>query len=405
MFKTQYPKGSVYFFLFTAYFVFNVLFPAKQGMLVMADDGRRIYAQVCLVSIIFYSLIYIIKNLFVFTRNRYFAPYWQYLLMSVLYMSCYVIFPGNDLATPFEAVVQILKSTAAIFVYFGFYLVARKDPHNSKYLYAILLLQVVYSVIFLGMDYYHSLLKTISSNADNGFDSNAGFALASLIPMCFILPYRRFRIYLYVFLIAVTIFSGQRTAALAAIISIPFALGFIKKDLKRFDYILFGLVLVVVVIPVISIATENIMLRNEIDANSGDIGSGRSEFWKIVITSYSNSNIFGIILGHGLFSVNDILLRKYGIAIGAHNGYIDHLYSFGIIGLFLYLRCYLVFYKMYIFFRKKKSEYAVLVLMMLFMLVLRSGASHGDFDISYIPFFSTMAIIIAKYNKAILVVK
>ena len=139
------------------------------------------------------------------------------------------------------------------------------------------------------------------------------------------------------------------------------------------------------------------MLRNAIDTNSGGFGSGRSEFWQIVLYSYFDSSIWGIVLGHGLFSVNDLLLRKYGIPIGAHNGYLDHLYIFGLIGFVLYLRCYLVFLRVGVYLKKLKSEYYIVALMMLFMLVVRSGASHGNFDISYIPFFATLSIILAKY--------
>lgn len=394
------PSGVIYLILFVFYFLFNILFPADHEGVSFNKDPRRIYAQVSLVLILLYTGIYIIRNFNLIVSKWFYKPLWTYLFMTLIYLVVFLTMPNSTKQSPMEAITFVMKIDAAIIVFFGVCLNLTKTPRDIKYFYWIFIFQLINSIFTLIRDYYMSMILQIVETDHDTFNSNSGFMLASLIPMCFLLPWKRLRIYIYFFLVAMTIFSGQRTASLAVLISLPFALKYVKMGFKSKDYLLCGVLAVMIVIPFLIDAVENILMRNEVDAARGEVGSGRNEFWMIVIYSYLDSNPFSYLLGNGYFSVNTLLAEKYGNAIGAHNGFIDHLYTFGIIGILIYFRCFHLIYKIYKLINKKLCKnyhaYASLSLMMFLIIALRSAASHGYFDVSYIPFFMALSIVLLK---------
>ena len=255
----------------------------------------------------------------------------------------------------------------------------------------------------LFIDYYETIILSLNNNIDGIFDSNSGFVLASLIPMSLMLPSKRIRIIAYAIIVVSCLFCGQRAAALAAIISVPFAMKFLVGSIKKSEYFglfVLGVLVIVILYPYIESSVQNLMLRQELEASKGDLGSGRSTFWKYIIDSYLNGNPINMIVGYGFFSVNSLLNLKYGYAIAAHNGFLEYLYSFGLIGFSIYLSIYFRLLGYYKSLKRNKSIYASMILMMFLVFSLRSITSHGDLNISYIPFFLPIAILMARPQKA-----
>lgn len=399
MFKS--PKGIVYLILFVLYYFFNTIFPAEQNGIVMSDNPLRIFPQLCLVLIIAYSVVFHIKFIRRYNKIAFYRNFYYYTLITFLYVILYTLQTSKAEQTVFEVFVLFLKINASIFVMYGIYAVLTKRPADIRYIYIIYFVQIIYCILTLVRDYYLSIVLGESISDNDVFDSNAGFMLASMIPMCFMLPWKRLKIYIYFFLVALTVFSGQRAAALGAAVTLIFSLQYIKVGFKRKDYYFFGALFAAVLIPVLVMSIENIMIRNELDADRGSVGSGRSVFWMIIIDSYFDGDVLQQLFGRGYFSVNALLKLKYGLPINAHNGFLDHLYTFGIFGLFIYIHCYIALKKLQIHLEKVGAKYSSLILMMFFIILIRSMSSHGFFDISYIPFFMVLSIILAKAETQI----
>ena len=202
----------------------------------------------------------------------------------------------------------------------------------EKYLFLMYFIQVLYVFYCLVVE----KRAAIESN-EKIFDSNSGFMLVCCIPMALLIPFKRFRIYLVLLLTAGCLISGQRSAALAAVLSLPFCFLYLKDVIARKDYLYIGVLFLLLGLPILVSAVDNIVARNNIDLRHGSVGSGREIFWLIVWKSFWGGDFVNVLLGNGLDSVPTLLKRKYGMAIGAHNGWLDHLYSFGLLGICFYI--------------------------------------------------------------------
>ena len=147
-------------------------------------------------------------------------------------------------------------------------------------------------------------------------------------------------------------------------------------------------------------AYSNIMNRMDVEANSGAVGSGRSIFWAILLIDFFDHNIFRIFFGNGLFSTQTLLMQKYGMAIDAHNGWIQNLYVFGILGLILYARTVFILFKQNRIVNKILPKYTNVLLVCFLIFITKCSTSHGNWDISVMPFALVIAYISSQYNPS-----
>lgn len=295
--------------------------------------------------------------------------------------------------TLFANFTNFMKFNMAILVMFTYYIFALKDPKKTqRNIFIIYAMQIVYVFYTLLYDRFY-----VQAEAEL-FDSNAGFLMVTCIPMTLMLPNKRLRLYAYIAVVVGCIFSGQRSAALAAIVSFPFCWKHLKQHIKKSDKIFLLILVSIVIYPILKIAIYNIMLRNELDASTGSYGSGRSIFWLIVWNDFWNKDLLHILFGNGMNSIAPLLKMKFGIAIGAHNGWLDMLYSYGILGLILYLNIILK-----IFLSNKKisryvSDYKNILLIIVIIFTLKSITSHGYWDITVMPIGMALSLICSKYK-------
>ncbi|MBD5584686.1 MAG: O-antigen ligase family protein [Clostridia bacterium] len=257
-----------------------------------------------------------------------------------------------------------------------------------KCIYIIYFVQLFYGLESLIVDRLGSL-----SEQNEIFNSNAGFSLISTLPMTLLLPIKRLRIYLYLLVVAACLASGQRSAALAAIISIPFSYRDIRDGIRKNDKVLITILLAIALVPIATFAYMNIMLRNAIDAEKGDIGSGRSVFWLLLIIDFFDKNVFHMIFGNGYFSTQALLKIKYGMGIEAHNGWLQNLYVFGFIGFIFYARTVFIMYKQNKFYNKIQNGVKNILLICFIIFFVKSSTSHGNWDISVMPFSLVIAMV------------
>lgn len=371
----------LYTFILTCYYLLSAIFPnVGYGDNQVAE---RIYPQVTMGLIGVYSLFLVLFNYKAILKSSICKPFFVYFGYAFVYV--FLVIPGGSLFANF---IYFLKLTMAIQTLFTLYVFLRDDYETAvKCIFFLYAVQFIYSFQSLLMD------KFVYFHSHEIFNSNAGFNLIAAIPMTLIVPQKRLRAYVYIMLVVGCLFSGQRSAAVAALISFPLCLSYLRNSLRRSDIIVISLLGVIVLYPVLQIAIDNIMERMAADEKRGDIGSGRSIFWLISIKDFFSHDLLHLMFGNGYYSIQKMLGMKYGMAIEAHNGWIQNLYVYGIVGFILYVKT------VFILIRKNKKvnrwlpEYHNILLICFIIFFVKCSTSHGNWDISVMPMGSLLALI------------
>lgn len=375
--------SKIYTYLLILYYILNVLFPN----IGYGDDQvkERIYPQITMGIIGIWSLLICLFNLKKLFGSIILNPFILYLSLSFIY-----VFWVNGNSTLSNNFIYFLKFDMAILVMSSFYLFYIKNKNvTTKLISIILFIQILYAINQLLMDKF-----IYKADADQ-FDSNAGFILIALIPLVLMIKNKRLRLYSYILLIVLCIFSGQRSAALAAVLVFPWCIRYLKGCYKKKDILFISIIGILAIYPILSYSISNFNARMEVDANQGSLGSGRSIFWMIIILDFINSNIGEMIFGHGYFSVNELLLNKYGLEIEAHNGWLQNLYTFGIFGIIIYAKTVFSMITHNKMVNTNLHKYNNLLLICFLTFLVKSVTSHGNWDISVMPFCISIAIIAA----------
>lgn len=379
---------SIYTVILTLYYLLTMLFPnVGYGT---DQAAERIYPQMLMGMIGIISLFITIIKFNRLYKSKICRAYLIYLFVTFIY----VFFPIEG-KTLFENFIGFLKYNMAILTLFVFYCFLKENrPKATQCLFFIYWVQFIYSMESLLMDRFVYLAQ------NDMFNSNAGFNLIAAVPMTLILPNKRVRLYAYIILVLACLISGQRSAALAAVISIPFSISHLRQSIKKTDIYILVFLGIIAIYPIVHMAYSNIMNRMDVEANSGAVGSGRSIFWAILLIDFFDHNIFRIFFGNGLFSTQTLLMQKYGMAIDAHNGWIQNLYVFGILGLILYARTVFILFKQNRIVNKILPKYTNVLLVCFLIFITKCSTSHGNWDISVMPFALVIAYISSQYNPS-----
>lgn len=384
--QLQHTKGlgiKLYTFLLVLYYLLTMIFPADLSP--KADQAsERIYPQIIMGVIGIISLMMVSFNANRLINSKLCKPYFIYLIVGFIYI--FYIINGTNLYKNF---LYFLKLDMAILTLGTFYIFLSKNRKTAlSCIYIIYTIQLIYGVESLIADRFAAM-----QGEDEIFNSNAGFSLITCLPMTMLLPKQRLKMYLYILLVLCCIASGQRSAALAAIITVPFTLKYFFNSVSKKDKYLITVLVLIACIPVAYFAITNIMMRNAIDAEKGDIGSGRSIFWLLLISDFIDHNLIQLLFGNGYFSPQQLLGSKYGMAIEAHNGWIQNLYVYGIIGLILYAKTVFIMLKTNKTVNKLNIYPKNLLLICFLVFFVKCSTSHGNWDISVMPFSIVLAMI------------
>lgn len=80
---------------------------------------------------------------------------------------------------------------------------------------------------------------------------------------------------------------------------------------------------------------ENLRERMHTDLDHGELGSGRSWFYRVIISEWHDSGIVSILLGKGFVTVRRTMWH-YGIEIDAHSDWLEILHDMGLLGVLLF---------------------------------------------------------------------
>lgn len=369
------------------YYVLTMLFPHGDE----AVSAQRIYPQLTMTAICLYLLYksYISRRKIM--SNNMLRVFFPLLILYVLY-TVYPFETPEGINALYDNAIHVLKTSMAIPFMFVVYCELLKDEKKTmNCIFVIFSIQVFYSFYTLWQDRQAFFLLN-----QGEFDSNAGFILLCCVPMSLMVPIKRLRLYLYAILVLACIYSGQRSAALAAAITFPICIKYVRGTIKPVDYAIFFAGFVIVGIPLLRDAWANIEARNLRDKDYDTIGSGRSFIWPMVWSNFWSSNLIQIILGHGTRTVPYLLRRTYGMAIFSHNGWLDCLYMFGLVGIVMYTRVVVSLYKYNKIVNKYVGECRNLLLMIFLLFMVKSTTSHGNWDMSAMPLSLAISVIAYK---------
>lgn len=129
---------------------------------------------------------------------------------------------------------------------------------------------------------------------------------------------------------------------------------------------------------------------SDLDVEHGGTGSGRLIFWSIAFESWWSSTVDEKLFGFGPGFIREILRYRIGLAIGAHNDFLDVLLSYGLVGIVLMAVSLFSFIHAIMGSRIAGNNYYALGVTSLVGLMVISLSTGGMFDPVMFPAFFLM---------------
>jgi O-Antigen ligase. len=120
-------------------------------------------------------------------------------------------------------------------------------------------------------------------------------------------------------------------------------------------------------------------LSSRLDSDQKDVTNGREEIYLITIDMIVNSSPVEFIMGHGHMAVK----RDSILDISAHNEWLEILYDYGLIILFLYICLWLHLIKQWLFHYRENTRFFLPFTLSLCIFVVMSMVSQLVVYISY----------------------
>lgn len=375
--------------IIVAYYVLTMLFPSNNPLV----EAQRIYPQICMAILGIYLLSDAIKNKQLILESKLMRAFVPLVVLGFVY----ILYPINQNGQNviFSNVITFLKNFMGIL--FMFYIYTQMEKDESKCIKGIRIVYVI-QLIFSFYSLWYDRQLFLKTGAES-FDSNSGFILVCCIPMAMLIKQDKLRLPLFITLCIACLFCGQRSAALAAFVSIPFCLKYLTSSIKLVDVIIFSICFVLIGLPFFMESVDNIIIRNQMDEANNSFGSGRGEFWVYVWNGVWESPLDEIIFGHGTSTVQLLLAKKYGLHIVSHNGWLDYLYMYGLLGFFIYLRSVVTLYRERRFFLDINIKYKTCLTVLFVIFLVKCSTTHGNWDIATLPLAMCLGVIAYKHKK------
>jgi O-antigen ligase len=202
------------------------------------------------------------------------------------------------------------------------------------------------------------------------------YKFAILLPFLF-LKKNKYNLLFVVICIINILIAGKRGPLLGIIISTAFLYLYVwHKRLKIFTYCAY---LVLILFLYIQFFDDNIFqtLIYRLDptehynasADFSFYSSGRDQIWYTILDGFFDSNIYSQFMGHGTIGAYTYLIA-HNAPQNAHNTWLEILFNFGIVGMFIFIYYYIVLIQICI--KMKKSNYkwkSIAIFLVLFNLL------------------------------------
>lgn len=297
-----------------------------------------------------------------------------------------------------------------LYIYLNSVLYSIIDPFTSRNLYITMLLpalgycfvktyimktddlnKVLYPFLIVEgvmVYYYYVNSSELSLLVDYMAANNSSYFVLFFLPFVLCLNNKYVKC-LFVVIIIVCVVSSFKRGGVIALAFALFVHFVVDKYVKQRDTIFFVVIPLILLYSLLfyyfSYSNNEIIihLMDRFDNISEDRGSGREEIYQIVYEKFCSSNPIEMIFGHGWNAV--FRVSKDGLS--AHNDFLECLFDFGIIGLFLYARLYIGLYKKLKELIDKRSSFAAPFSSSIALLFVTSCIGHVIIYIYYLMIF------------------
>jgi len=325
---TSYRLNLVLFLLIAVNIV-NTIYP--KGMGYNAEDyvgfGYELSKYINAATIIV-MLPSLFKRLKVFTNMRYMV------IMIVIYI---LIAYGGGISYNFSAASRALMVCLS-FIFFEETL--RRCNVNKVLLYSYII-TLVFNIAYLVIT-QDRLGMAMENEGHIGGGQGIVKGMIYIIPLLFLVLKDKISAYLFLFCGIVIFISMRRTAILVYLLCIPFVSKRISNQISKKAVFTFLVLLTIVAYYIIN--NYGYIIEDRFSdmfeaSDSGYYGSGRTGWWEVLVVKFLE-NPQNWLFGFGLGSVAKTMADAGFPFGGAHNDYIEIIFTYGLIGGFLWFSSY-----------------------------------------------------------------
>lgn len=193
----------------------------------------------------------------------------------------------------------------------------------------------------------------------------------------------------YIFLLIIPIFSIMLTGARTVLITVVcLILIFSKINFRKITKV--GSVILTIVVFLGDLLIKIPILKKfAVQFSSGDITSGRIEFWIYDLKSFNDLNFVQKIIGGGFEYPYLVNYNKRGVYIWAHNDIINTLLAIGLLGLIIYLY-FIIKQCSFLYNKLKVTNYFMFILFFVGTMILNGFYNYTDFVITLLIISATI---------------
>lgn len=286
--------------------------------------------------------------------------------------------------------IHLMLSVLWIMIYSCIYIYTQY--HNN--FRGIITVYIILLIVYYCVNIYAQTNMAITYDKEYGMTSFSYYILA-LFPFAFLIQNKVLRNAVIGFSIVMVLFSFKR----GPIITLPCMLVAYFLSNTKIGRASHGIGKVVLVSALFVIAflvinkLSNNFLMARFSSSELSSASGRDEMWRIALSNIENRGFVPLLIGAG--SGSSIRLLGTGI----HNEWLEFLFSFGLVGITLYLFLFISLFKRAIALTTMKSCYAP-VYSMAVAFFFFSGLSDGFYFVYWtIYFFSLIGVVESLVNR------
>ena len=266
-------------------------------------------------------------------------------------------------------------------------------------------LMQVYVVTFIVAVIKKILEDSVFESETLGGGDTAALPLLFIIPVILVCFSDKSKVIIIAIVSILVLFSLRRTAILGLVFCMPFIYKHVSMKLKTHHILILGVVFTSLLIYAWGYIGEAVLFRfeNLLVGDGGgrkdSFGSGRSEFYLTVWNTWLHGDLFSIIFGYGLTSVEQLLMRVHNIK-HAHNDFLELGFTFGLIGIVIWLLFVLRLWqlkKQLNFFNPESTSLFYICFISYLVICMASGCS---LRITTMPFAFTVSILLYQVQEA-----
>lgn len=369
-------KNAYYYVVFIFIFAYVYINLSVQGdFKVTGIFSRNVWLMVLDIMMIMHFMYHyrFIQNAYLFVRLVLLWIIWMVFSFINLY--------GYGVG---ELVIGVLETLFSPLIFLFFYITVKRKSNlfeDSRTIFFFLLLFSF--VLYLFVYDYKAALSIFSSPL-----LNSVYYVLLLLPWVLILPNKLYRNVGIIIIAIAVLLSMKRTVIIAFIISLVLYYLLEQKRLRKpFSLkILFQVMFLVAALYVPYVYIEQKtggFFEQRLSSIYYDRGSGRLDIYLEVIRLLESNTLWFWIFGHGHNTV-----RTYNAVSGfgdfsAHNDWLEIVFDYGVIGLFLYIIFHYLLIKYGWFLMRKRSLYGPAMVVSYIMFFIISLTSHLVLYASY----------------------